>query len=165
MIDLGSGPVHLEPIGGLPSDSAPQHRYLYLVRGQNDRVQFSLVDGSTSDNYGVLTIKVELANPTDAGDRTISLPRVVALPNVPDPFNPTTTIRFILPERSTVRVGILDVRGRLLRELLSGPQSAGYHAVLWNGRLANGASAPTGIYFARISTEDGVATEKLTLIK
>ncbi|HYI44310.1 MAG TPA: calcium-binding protein [Actinomycetota bacterium] len=63
-IDVGSGFVHQEPIGGEPSSPASGHTYQYRVTGRGVPAQFELVEDPTSDNYGVLTITVE-AQPTE----------------------------------------------------------------------------------------------------
>jgi hypothetical protein len=165
MIDLGGGPAGVEPLGGTPDGFGPEHRYVYLVRGQDDYARFSLVDSVTSDNYGFLNVAIRFVDPTDAVTPVASRTRIAVLPNIPDPFNPSTTIRFLLPRATWVTVAILDVRGHVLRELFGGPRSMGYHSVLWDGRLANGTRASSGVYFARVSSPDGHASEKLILLK
>ena len=57
------------------------------------------------------------------------------------------------------------MRGRRLYELIAEAQVAGYHSVTWDRRLGSGSQAASGVYFARITTPIGVATEKMTLIK
>jgi hypothetical protein len=163
-VDLGTGFSHIEPLGGTPSDPYPAHRYRYLVQGRDGLARFEWVDTATGDNYGVLTITVEQANPTDA-PRVPDRGAVTMLPNIPDPFNPSTEIRYILPGTGSAIVGVYDIRGRLLRELFRGIQSSGYQAVRWDGRLDNGTQAPSGVYLARVVTPKGTGTERLTLLK
>ena len=64
--------------------------------------------------------------------------------NFPNPFNPSTLIRYALPYRSAVRIQVFNVLGQLIAELVSGDQAAGYREVVWN------ASVPSGMYFYRI---------------
>lgn len=165
-VDLGTGFVHIEPLGGTPTDPYPDHRYRYLVRGHGSVARFEWLEATTSDNYGVLTITIEQVNLTDASG-VPARTRVTMLPNVPDPFNPSTEIRYVLPGTGaqSATVGVYDIRGRLLRELFRGIQSGGYQAVRWDGRLDSGTPAASGVYFARVVTPKGTGTERLTLLK
>jgi hypothetical protein len=168
-IDLGGGFEHREPIGGAPADPSPAHLYKYLVQGQGSPARFRWVETTTSDNYGMLNITVEQVDPTDAPwDFDDPSPRkrpILVLPNAPDPFNPTTEIRYVLPASTGVQVGVFDIRGRMIRALFAGNQSDGYHTVSWDGRLDNGSRAPSGTYFVRVVTPQGTGTERLTLVK
>jgi hypothetical protein len=65
--------------------------------------------------------------------------------NHPNPFNPSTTIAYTLPERAFVRMGIYDIRGREVATLSDGWREAGHHSAVWN---AGGFSS--GIYLYRI---------------
>lgn len=167
-VDLGTGFQHLEPLGGAPSDPSPGHLYRYLVSGMDSGARFRWVDAQTSDNYGVLSIRVEEVNPTDVDPEVESTPRpnkVQMLASVPDPFNPTTAISYVLPHDTHVRVEVYDIRGRAIRRVFEGPQRGGYQSVTWDGRLDNGIRAPSGTYFARVVTPLGSATERMTLVK
>lgn len=102
--------------------------------------------------------------PTDS-PRPALPARLTLLGNVPDPFNPTTEIQYSLPEATTVKVTICDVRGRVLGTVFDGIQSAGRQSARWDGRLQDGRKATSGVYFARIVTQRETAVERLTLIK
>ena len=86
----------------------------------------------------------------------------------PNPFNPTTTLRFNLAHGGTVGLEILDTRGRHVRRLLGGEAlSEGSHELLWDGRDDHGAALPSGVYYARLRVE-GVAEDqaiKLLMLK
>lgn len=163
-IDLGSGFSHLEPLGGAPTDPAPGHRYRYMVQGQDSPIRFAWADSAASDNYGVLEIVVEQRNVTSVESAPVPR-RLTMLPCVPNPFNPSTEIRYELPAAGKVEVTIYDVRGRMLRRVFSGAQLAGYQSVRWDGRLDSGDTAGSGVYFSRVVTSDGAGTARLTLIK
>ncbi|HEU4725022.1 MAG TPA: FlgD immunoglobulin-like domain containing protein [Candidatus Eisenbacteria bacterium] len=68
----------------------------------------------------------------------------------PNPFNPSTTIRFALAQPGRVEIRLFNVRGELVASLANGRYSAGSHAVTWDGSSARG-KAPSGIYFAKAS--------------
>jgi hypothetical protein len=87
-------------------------------------------------------------------------------PNVPNPFNPTTTIRYVVPAGgadATVRV--FDAGGRLVRTLAGGFQEAGAHDVVWNGRDQRGARVASGVYFCRLEAGRVTLTQKMVLLK
>ncbi len=92
--------------------------------------------------------------------------RSALLGNLPNPFNPKTEIRYALAESGAVELAVYDLSGRRINTLLSGQQSAGTHSVVWNGDDASGRAVASGIYFARLITDQGVSdTQKLTLLK
>ena len=96
-------------------------------------------------------------------------PRVTVLnldPNVPNPFNPSTTVWFDLPRPGGVNVGVYDLRGRVVRTLHTGALEAGRHHVEWDGRDTAGDPAAAGVYLLRLETADGeVRNRKMTLAK
>ena len=87
-------------------------------------------------------------------------------PNVPNPFNPGTTIVFEAPSNPRrVRLDVLDVAGRRVRTLLSGPTRPDVNAVFWDGRDDQGRAVSTGVYFYRLDTGDFTATRRMTLLR
>ncbi len=87
---------------------------------------------------------------------------VELLPNYPNPFNPTTTIRFSLPQKANdVTLKIFDVTGREVATLLNRvSQPAGMHTVKWNGE-----GLASGSYFVRLETGIEVRTQRMMLLK
>lgn len=84
----------------------------------------------------------------------------------PNPFNPSTTIRYELPERSAVDLQVFDLRGRLVRSLRSGEvESAGRQQVVWNGRDGQGRQVASGTYFCRLSAGGREAVVRVVLVK
>jgi hypothetical protein len=87
--------------------------------------------------------------------------------NVPNPFNPATTLRFDVAgaPAQDVRLAIFDVRGRLVRTLVNEPRDPGRHAVVWTGQDAMGKSVPSGVYIARLEAGATVQARKMTLLR
>ena len=85
--------------------------------------------------------------------------------NVPNPFNPATTIAFSLPRSGPVRLQVFDVRGRLVRTLLDETRDAGAHRVVWDGTDDQGVQAASGIYLYRMAADGQVLQNKMTLVK
>ena len=83
----------------------------------------------------------------------------------PNPFNPRTTISFGLPQTTHVNLAVYDQRGRRVRTLMDSVVAAGERAVEWDGRDDWGQPVASGTYVARLVTEQGIRTSKLTLAK
>jgi hypothetical protein len=90
---------------------------------------------------------------------------VSLLPAYPNPFNPSTTISFELPESAVVRLEVFDALGRRVTTLAAGPTGPGRHEVVWNGRDASGRTVGSGVYFARLTADDAIRTGKMVLLK
>ncbi len=94
-----------------------------------------------------------------------SLPTVHTLyANFPNPFNPSTSISFDIGESTYVSLQILDIRGRVVDELISDRMTSGNYRVKWDGEL-RGRPADAGVYFYRLTTQNSVLVRKMTLLK
>jgi hypothetical protein len=94
------------------------------------------------------------------------LPDLVALyQNAPNPFNPTTTIRFSLDRPTHVSIDVYDVSGRRIRTLVNGRLHADYHSVDWDGKDEWGKSVSSGVYFYRLQTGTVSHTRKMVMLK
>jgi M6 family metalloprotease-like protein len=96
------------------------------------------------------------------------LPRVFDLAqNSPNPFNPSTTIRYSVPEGNTcvVRLTIYDLKGRLVRALAEGSREPGLYSVFWDGMDGQGQKVSSGVYFYRLEAGSYNKTRKMVLIK
>jgi hypothetical protein len=85
--------------------------------------------------------------------------------NVPNPFNPTTTISFYLPANERVTLVLYDVGGRMVRRLVDGVVGFGQTDVTWDGANDRGEKVGSGVYFYRLTAGRNVITKKLTLLK
>jgi len=85
--------------------------------------------------------------------------------NFPNPFNPSTTIRYRLPEEANVSLVIYDVRGQVVQAVESGHQSAGMYDVVWNSQTVDGKTISTGAYFARLVAGDHSQVIKMLYLK
>jgi len=82
--------------------------------------------------------------------QTTPLPEEFALhANVPNPFNPSTSIQYDLPEDSRVTLVIYDLLGREVKSLVLGEVPAGYQIIRWNGTDATEKSVASGVYIYR----------------
>ena len=86
--------------------------------------------------------------------------------NVPNPFNPSTTLSFAVPAPGgNVRIAVYDVTGRRVALLASGHHDAGRYTIVWDGTDERGLRVASGTYFARMVTPDDVITRKMILLK
>jgi len=98
------------------------------------------------------------------GDRTaLSTPFGLESP-YPNPATGRTTIAFGLPARAPVRIGVFDVRGRLVRSLADGSFDAGRHELGWDGIDDGGARVTPGVYWYRLVSPAGTRVERLVLL-
>ncbi len=103
---------------------------------------------------------------TSGPDAAGSLPGRFALhANVPNPFNPSTLIRFDLPKATFAKIAVFNAGGERVRALVSERRSAGSHAVPWNGRNDRGEEVGSGVYFFRLTTPEFDQTRKMLLVK
>ncbi|MCF6268989.1 MAG: T9SS type A sorting domain-containing protein [Melioribacteraceae bacterium] len=85
--------------------------------------------------------------------------------NYPNPFNPSTTIKYQTPINANVKISIYNAVGELVKILFDGNVSAGKHSVNWNAKDKSGSSVTSGVYFYRIESTDFILTKKMLLLK
>ncbi len=85
--------------------------------------------------------------------------------NFPNPFNPSTNIRFALPEASEVTLTVFNLLGREVATVVTGRFDAGVYTVTWDGSNGAGVPVASGVYFYRLSTEEYRETRKMLLLK
>jgi photosystem II stability/assembly factor-like uncharacterized protein len=93
---------------------------------------------------------------------SVTIPKAAAelLPNQPNPFNPVTTIRFVVPEKMRVTISVHDVAGRVVATLLDDVREPGTHEVTWNAE-----GMASGVYFTRMHAGKTDVSRKMVLLK
>ena len=116
--------------------------------------------------YTVMDSTYLMDNSTDVEDAEEIVPEKFALlTNMPNPFNPTTTIRFQVPRESEINLTVHDISGREVTVLANGRHDAGVFSQVWDGRDSGGRDVASGIYFARLTADDFTATRKMVLLR
>ena len=87
------------------------------------------------------------------------------LNNYPNPFNPSTTITYYLPEIGKVKIRIFNSFGQEILDLFDGTQSSGNQKINWNGKDGNGKQVSSGVYYYRIDSGKFSESRVMTLIK
>jgi hypothetical protein len=85
--------------------------------------------------------------------------------NVPNPFNPATTIAFELPEAVDVDVAVYNLVGQRLRTLVSEHKAPGRYQVVWDGKDDSKRDVSSGVYFYRYRAGDFWATRRMLLVR
>ncbi|MDH3216079.1 MAG: hypothetical protein OEN01_07280 [Candidatus Krumholzibacteria bacterium] len=97
---------------------------------------------------------------------TGGLKRFALYPSVPNPFNPTTLIRYDVPAGGgEVSIKVYRVDGGLVRTLLDAIETGGAKSVAWDGRDDSGARVASGVYFYRMSAGGFSQTKRMVLLK
>ncbi len=95
-----------------------------------------------------------------------ALPAAYGLsPSYPNPFNPSTTISFSLPEAQRVKLAIYSIDGRKVATLLDATRGPGRYEVVWTGRDDRGRAVATGTYFYRMDAGPYSKVRKMSLVK
>jgi len=141
-----------------------------------NQVSFTIPSGVVQDNCELVAfiqepttkeIKAGAVVPLDGsvsalpGSEGQSLPKEFRLmQNFPNPFNPQTTIRFVLKQQRNVELSVYDASGKRIRTLFNGRKKAGEHAVVFD---ASGLAS--GVYFYQLKSGNYSQTKKMLLIK
>ena len=125
------------------------------------------------ENVENFYIYVESVMTSMTDDETVSishdegvLPKQYALyPAYPNPFNPTTTLRYELPEDAMVNITIYDMMGRVVKTLVNSKQAAGYKSINWSATSDRNESVSAGLYLYTIEAGAFRQTRKMVLLK
>ncbi len=147
------------------------HRSIDVTTGSRQGLFVVDLDGDTLDDllvtdltpneliwYNNLGTGTPVARPTFAA-------RVELHPNVPNPFNPSTTIGFDVSPSGEVTVDVFAVDGSKVRSLLRATVHEGYHEIRWDGRDDRGRGLASGVYLVRLATARGASERKVVLLK
>ena len=181
-VDMDMDPHYVDPsgviyivsgAGGSVKHSAPtahcganvfflDERILFTqVHVLDNAVVILAIDSMTGEVLDAMSI---LKHPTTS-DVAVSPPRPRLLQNVPNPFNPATTLVFDIPVESLVRLDVYRADGRWITSLERGVRAPGTHRVLWDGRDHRGIMLPTGVYVAKLRAGPLRTSVKMTLLR
>lgn len=121
----------------------------------NARIYGSSVDIGCYESPGYTGIQDEVSAPAGT----------ISLDNFPNPFNPSTTVSYILPKASEVLITVYNIKGQLVRTLADEYKAAGKHQVVWDGRDNNIKQISSGVYFIRLQAEGNNLTHKVLMMK
>ncbi len=149
-------------LGNKIEDMGNGHGKLHILYRDENVYPGSLTLGGTVC-YMALDIDFVSYNKTDV----IPEPSEVSMlfPNVPNPFNPSTTISFSIPKDDKVVLKVYNIKGQLVKTLVNDHLEAGTHKAVWNGDNQSGKNVSSGIYLYRLESCGKSKAQKMLLLK
>jgi len=90
----------------------------------------------------------------------------VKFSNFPNPFNPSTTIEFSIPNNSNIDLSIYNLKGQIIKTLIKDELNGGSHSIIWTGEDESGKSVSSGLYFYKLNVNGKTkAVKKCLLLK
>ncbi len=89
----------------------------------------------------------------------------LSIVNYPNPFNPSTTISYSIPNDGKVDITFYNIKGQKVKTLINGEQQAGAYKMVWNGDDSSGKNVSSGIYFYKLSVGNKMIIKKMILLK
>ena len=123
---------------------------------------------SNSSDNSLLVYSLGITVTTSVAQQSSSsiLPSQVTLQqNFPNPFNPSTTIEYSMPNADNVSIEIYDITGKLVKTLISQRQAAGEHSIVWDGSNNAGSTVSSGTYFYLLKYNNSQDVRKMILLK
>ena len=122
--------------------------------------------GRTQDNIIYFDNISFYSNSVGVDNRNETFPQRFALDqNFPNPFNPSTRIRYNVLEKEFVNITIYDMMGRQVKTLINQSQDAGFKSIIWNATNDHGKAVSAGIYLYQIQAGEYISTKKMVLLK
>jgi hypothetical protein len=136
--------------------------YSYHLRFGNNNFCSSYPECLTQEQLGVQNTE----NCEELSLSATLIPKEYELYNAyPNPFNPSTAIKFQIPEAKFVQIKIFDIQGRIVNVLMNKNIASGIHSVVWNGKNNVGEHLAAGMYFYKLIAGDFSQTKKMILLK
>ena len=193
-LEMATGEILIEVmemsnIGGLPMDFTITESADWLSidpsigtlnAGASTSIELTFdTAGMTAGNYSVdmiinddreeTIVLIDLTVTSTSTQNDVIFSKTELLGNYPNPFNPETTIKYNLQNNADVALEIYNIKGQLVRALVSTSQEAGLHSVVWDGKDSNGTDVSSGIYFSNFGANTGnsdyTSVKKIILLK
>jgi hypothetical protein len=108
----------------------------------------------------------QLRNLRYGNPEAIPVPSVPVISrNYPNPFNPSTTIEFSIPQKAWAKMNVYNIRGQKVKNLINSEIERGHHKIVWDGRDGTNRKVSSGIYFIRLESGGKTNTRKIMLMK
>lgn len=126
----------------------------------SDSVGGNITIGAEIAGIGTATLKTEVTSEIQTQTKTHLTNSYILEDNYPNPFNPTTTFEYFIPQNAYIKLIIYNLQGEQVETLVNEQQLAGHHKVIW---YAN--NKASGVYFYKIISEDFTEVKKCVLLK
>ena len=140
--------------------------FTWLESGGNLRTKYATLMPSTIQDQlmGARKMLESLRNPNTSQEQVVPL-KPVLYNNYPNPFNPSTTIEYSIPQTGRVKLSIYNIRGQKVKTMINGDMEKGQHRIVWNGRDDQNRSVASGVYFIRLEAAGKTSIRKAMLLK
>jgi len=140
--------------------------FTWLESGGNLRNKYAALMPKTTKDQILNARKMldNLRNPNETHEYVVPL-RPVLYNNYPNPFNPSTTIEYSIPQTGRIKLSIYNIRGQKVKTLLDCDIERGQHRVVWDGRDDGNRGVASGVYFIRLVAAGGTSIRKAILLK
>ena len=156
--------VNITPDGGAVVNLATDYNFRASADTLTTLSQLTIVGGMFGGNIGEVFLTGNTI--TDIILNDSSLPLDYSLEqNFPNPFNPSTVIKYSIPNLTNVTISIFNSLGQRVNTLVNKKQGVGNYKVNWNGTDQSGNNVSTGVYFYQINAGEFIQTRKMLLIK
>ena len=157
--------ISLSKNKGLATGNQPA--VMIPIELMDNREGILTLDSATLVNQFAQQLPVRLGEFTQAVDKAMLTPTAFALRNnAPNPFNPTTTISYEVPQQAHIQLVIYNILGQEVIRLVDEVKSAGRYTVVWDAHNSLGRAVTSGIYLYRLSSSNGFSDAKrMTLLK
>ena len=148
---------YLEHFGDI--EFSGENAYLIITTG------IKFMEGEYERNHYIQ--KIDLSDYVDVSEYEINQPDVPYLVRVyPNPFNPTTSISFSIPEERKIEITIYNLKGQKVKQLVNDKLVKGQHSIIWNSEDETDKKVASGIYFFKLSVNGKTkAVKKCLLLK
>ena len=173
-IASGGGDIEAPP-GGLEWVELNDFDYeqeIQIARTYDFSLKCRVVDTQGGEAYDIHSINVGGGTNKTSDNLSLNTKQAIRIPkeivlesNYPNPFNPSTTIKFGLPKDGNVKLSIYSINGRKIISLSDANFSAGFHEIKWNGKNNNGNLIANGFYIYELITGDRRLLKKMVFAK
>lgn len=150
----------------LPSGQNVKLLKIHLYENNCTPDTFTNADGSCTamvktDTCGVsFDINFDYADVSDDEDESSNLPSKFSIgAPYPNPFNPSTTVKYTVPEKSLVKINVYNIKGQKVATLIDSEHTPGVYSIKWDAQQAS------GVYFIRMSSSTFSETKRVVLLK
>ncbi len=146
------------------NESSFYFSYPTLIDVNNDGLHECVISKFSYPSFS--GYNVEVYSTPASGVEDVGTPNQYRLyQNFPNPFNPSTTIKFSLPAADNVQIKIFDIKGELINTISSEVKIAGENEITWDGTNYHGVKQPSGVYVYQLNSTAGTEARKMLLLK
>jgi hypothetical protein len=165
--DQGAG--YYTRVGSIPLEQDTAVYLAFVLKDIDGDGKANIIGARTRETYPAFDNRlVDLeqdSTTTDVHGQPEATPTEILLSrNFPNPFNPSTTIAFVLGQKAMISLEVFNMMGQKIISLACGQLESGHHEISWDGRNNYGIDMPSGVYFARFTVSNELGRVQYTKI-